>query len=133
MPGADLRPKILVIEDDADVRRVICRIVENAGYEPIGAADGIYGMEALEKHTFVLVITDLVMPRQEGLETIGLIKALHPELPILAVSSVFDADYSPLDRAEQVGADGILAKPFTPDELTAAVKKLVRRPSGDPG
>jgi CheY-like chemotaxis protein len=87
-------------------------------------------MEALARDRFALVITDMVMARQEGLETIRQIREIEPDLPILAVSSVFDADYSPLDRAKSFGADVILAKPFTPSELSDAVREALAKPRG---
>jgi DNA-binding response OmpR family regulator len=122
--------RILVIEDDAAVRAVICRMLSDAGYALEQAADGHEGMAALARDGFALVITDMVMPRQEGVETIQQIRRLDPHIPIVAMSAVFDTDYSPLDRAKSDGADVTLGKPFTSDELLNAVRTALSRRRG---
>ena len=120
--------KILVIDDDASVRTVVSRILERAGYETETAANGLEGIEAMRRTRFALVICDMLMPVQEGIETIQEIRSAGANIPIIAISGAFgDEGYSPLDDARAIGADVAVAKPFTVEELLAAVDEAFER------
>ncbi len=121
--------RILVIDDDAAVRRIIGRILERADHAVEFAANGAEGLQKFRTRRPDLVITDLYMPEKEGIETIQELRAEWPDLRILAVSGGLYGDIAgPLIDAELLGASATLAKPFTPDELQAAVARLLTQP-----
>ena len=119
--------KVLVIEDNADVRSVICRALQRVGHTVLEGADGQEGFDQVLRHRLDLVITDILMPGQEGIETIQQIKRLEPELPIIAISGVIrEGAFSVLDDALLMGADLALEKPFDALALIAAVERTLR-------
>ena len=114
--------RILVIDDDADVRRVIRRTLETEGHEVQEAADGKAGMQRFREQPADLVITDLFMPEQEGLETIRELRRSHRDVKILVVTG--SPPGGPMDfrnHATALGARATLSKPFTREELLGAV------------
>ncbi|NTV02606.1 MAG: response regulator [Chlorobiaceae bacterium] len=119
---------ILVIEDEEDIRQMICDILEDEGYETLQASNGIEGMEALKRSPEIgIVITDLIMPEKEGIETIAEIRKDFPGLRILAISGggiCMPENYLNLARA--LGANATLSKPFGRKELLNALENLVR-------
>ncbi|HEX6361509.1 MAG TPA: response regulator [Albitalea sp.] len=118
--------RILVIDDDAAVRDTIARVLRRAGHEVDMAENGVEGIRAYRRGGHTLVITDLYMPEKEGIETIMELRAERPDLPILAVSGGLHGDITgPLIDAELIGANATLAKPFTNEELQAAVERLL--------
>jgi DNA-binding response OmpR family regulator len=117
---------ILVIDDDQAVRLTTQMILESEGYEVICAVDGEQGLRVFERASPHLVITDIIMPNKEGIETIMQIRSRDSKTPILAISGggrIGNADF--LRMAQQLGANEILAKPFKPQELTATVRRLL--------
>jgi CheY-like chemotaxis protein len=120
---------VLVIEDDPSVRRVVCRVLEGAGHATLEAGNGREGVTLVIRVRPDLVITDLLMPEQEGMETIHQIKDFDATIPIIAISTlVGDGEYSPLSDARMLGADLSLEKPFAIEALLAAVNELLGRP-----
>lgn len=119
--------KILVIDDDVQLRRLMQRVLDAAGHATIAAANGDVGLQLFRAQRPPLVITDLLMPQGEGIETIRAIRGLAPDTRILAISgSVVRANFPDyLVIAEKLGADATLAKPFTPPELLATVARLL--------
>ena len=119
-------PKILVIDDDNDFRSMVCDLLSRAAYAVVEAKDGVEGlkMNAAEKPD--LVITDIVMPNQDG---IGTIMSLHEECPdskIIAVSGGGvgqPEDY--LHMAKGLGANHVFTKPIDNGEFLKAVKNLL--------
>lgn len=118
---------ILVVEDDATVRALITRVLSARGFAVQDVADGRVALDVARAAAFDLVITDLVMPELEGLETIRLLKRERPALEILAVSGAYGGAF--LHAAELLGARATLAKPFDADTLLAAVERLVGSPA----
>lgn len=122
----DIRTRVLVIDDDTDVRAVVCEVLGRAGYDVEVAEDGERGMERFAAQPAPLVITDLIMPRMDGLETIGALRRASPWVKIIAVSGGgrrVNRDYLP--AAQALGADRVLYKPFGPSELIDAVRDLL--------
>jgi DNA-binding response OmpR family regulator len=118
--------RILVIDDDEDVRRAIRRHLQSDGHEVIEAPDGKVGMRLFREHPTDLVVTDLFMPEQEGLETIRELRRSSKDIKILVVTGA--APGSTLDfraQATMLGAAATLGKPFTRDELLGAVDTLL--------
>jgi CheY-like chemotaxis protein len=123
--------KVLVIEDDSSVRSVICRALQRVGHTVLEAVDGRDGFDQVLRHKLDVVVTDILMPRQEGIETIQQIKRLEPELPIIAISGVMrEGAFSVLDDAVLIGADLALEKPFDAMALIEAVERVLRLKSG---
>jgi DNA-binding NtrC family response regulator len=121
-----LATKILVIEDDADVLETLAQILEAEGYLPLLAAHGREGYGLFETQEPDLVITDLLMPEQEGLETIIAMRRLRPDAKIIAISGgglLKNMDF--LEMAAKLGATAILPKPFEPDDLVDLVRRLL--------
>ncbi len=116
--------RILVIDDDADARAMLEQILKAAGHEVILAADGKEGVKQHCTRPADLVITDLYMPNQDGVETIREFRSRFPAVAIIAMSGK-DAAATMLSVAQKLGAVGILYKPFLTDELTAAVAKAL--------
>jgi CheY-like chemotaxis protein len=98
-------------------------MLEPEGYTVLLASDGNEALRLLkERHDVDLVITDLVMPNCEGIETIRLIRGLYPELKIVAISGAFAGQY--LKLASILGANRIMAKPVEPEDLMLVIKDL---------
>ncbi|MGO8928816.1 MAG: response regulator [Limisphaerales bacterium] len=116
--------RILVIDDEPDMRVLLEQTLKSAGHEVILAADGKEGVERYRTSSADLVITDLYMPNQEGLETISELRRRFPEVAIIAMSGK-DAAVTMLSIAQKLGAVGVLRKPFLTDELIAAVAKAL--------
>ena len=118
--------KILVIDDDEQMRTLIRQVVEWGGDEVVEAADGRAGMEQQRLHHADLVITDLIMPEQEGLETITFLQKEFPDTKIIAISGggrIGPEAYLP--AAKELGADRVFTKPFDVKELSNAIRELL--------
>ncbi|NUP89392.1 MAG: response regulator [Candidatus Sumerlaeia bacterium] len=114
---------ILVIDDEEAVRRVIVRTLKSAGHEVVEAENGEKGLALVRTiPPPVLIITDILMPRKDGLETIMEIIRECPEARIIAISGGGAAGHMEyLTIAERLGAIATLAKPFRAEELLDAV------------
>ncbi|MCK6454835.1 MAG: response regulator [Alphaproteobacteria bacterium] len=118
--------KILVIDDDPLMQQTIRRILERDTHEVHTANDGHDGVALLGARRYDLIITDIMMPRQEGIETIRSIREQANGLPILAISgggSLGCGDV--LSAATMLGANDALPKPFNARELIAKVRSLL--------
>jgi|SRR2546426_923959 len=116
--------RILVIEDHPAMRDVLEESLMAAGHEVRTAANGKEGVALFRAHPADLVITDLLMPEKEGLETIKDLRARAPALKIIAISGA-SPEWRVLDMAKQLGAHKTLVKPFTPQEILGAVEALL--------
>jgi len=117
--------QILVIDDDAIVRNLIGKMLEDSGFEILYAGNGVEGLKMVESNPEIeLVITDLIMPEKEGIETIRELKQNRPEIKIIAISGGgrVNAD-NYLHLATLLGANAILTKPFTKSELIEVRKE----------
>ena len=122
--------RILVVDDDALVRRTIVSVLENAKHAVLEANDGLPALAILGRETVDLVIADIMMPDLDGIGLILAIRGRHPDLRVLCISGGGrDASLDFLPMAAKLGAHMILAKPFTPDRLLAAVEELLSAPS----
>ena len=116
--------KVLVIEDDETFRELICLMLQTAGHETLEAQDGTLGVARMAERPD-LVITDLVMPEQEGIETIQQIREIDETLPIIAISGMWGGEFEPLDDAKMLGASVALQKPIARTTLLEEVSKLL--------
>ena len=123
--------RILVIDDDPDIREVLGWSLKSAGYEVALAAEGREGLNAYGAQPADLVITDIYMPNQDGLETIHELDQRYPRPAIIAMSGRALAG-TMLSIASKLGAIQILQKPFSiEDVLQAVTQALSRQPAGE--
>jgi DNA-binding response OmpR family regulator len=118
--------RILVIDDDADVRQAIRRHLQSDGHDVVEAPDGKVGIRLFREHPTDLVVTDLFMPEQEGLQTIRELRRSYGDVKILVVTGAPPG--SALDfraQATMLGAAATLGKPFTREELLGAISALL--------
>jgi PAS domain S-box-containing protein len=116
--------RILVVDDEAGVRGFLCRALREAGYEVTEAADGKQALRQALAGGVDLVITDLVMPEQEGIETIRALRRDMPGVRIIAISGAFDGRF--LETARILGADAVLSKPVSAGLLSAKVAEVLK-------
>ena len=130
--GAERPISVLVIDDNGRFRTALAGLLDRAGLEVRGAADGAQGLTAVRDATPDVVITDIYMPGAGGLPTIARLRDEWPTLKIIAMSG---ADAPAIDLARRtsvLGADWFLSKPFDADELVALIARLCARPNATP-
>jgi DNA-binding response OmpR family regulator len=120
--------RVLVIDDDDAMRGTIRKILEREGHEVLEAANGRVGLRIFGAMGADIVVTDLIMPEQEGIETIIELREVSADVPILAMSGGewVSAGEGRLQDAETLGANASLAKPFSVDQLRDAVAALLK-------
>ena len=121
--------RILLIDDEATVRATLRDMLEEAGHEVLEAGDGDEGLAVLDANTADAVITDLIMPQKEGIETIREVRARFPTMKILAISGGSAGHMDYLEFAQKLGADKVLSKPLDFDELAQTVSALLAAPA----
>ncbi len=120
---------ILVVDDDENMRQALAEALTRAGYRVETAADASAGMMKLEMGEFRLVVSDLRMPKKNGLEFLDEIKALRPALPVVLITA-----YGAMETAVEAmrrGAADYLLKPFSADTLEKTVKRLLEGEGGE--
>ena len=122
-----LGERILLIDDDDQLRGGLRQMMESAGYTVIEARNGRDGMQQYRNAPPDLIITNLLMPEQEGLETIRQLRDTDPNVKIIAISGGIPNDsLDILQVARQFGAQKTLRKPFSRDELLAAIQEVLQ-------
>jgi DNA-binding response OmpR family regulator len=118
---------ILLIDDDPALRQTMKKIMALAGHTVDEADDGSVGLDLFRERHYDLVVTDILMPEKEGIETIIELREANQAVKILAVSGGMTLDPTGhLEDAEALGADASLPKPFTVEEFTEAVEGLLK-------
>jgi len=125
-PDNSTMTTVLVVDDEPSVRDVVVRYLEQEGYRALEAGDGERARTLLEQETPSLVILDLMLPGIDGLSLCRWIRA-RSELPVIMITAL-GAESDRLAGLE-IGADDYLTKPFSPRELVARVKAVLRRAS----
>ncbi len=115
---------ILVIDDDPDTRELLRSTLQAAGHEVVLAKDGKEGVQQYRARRADLVITDLYMPGQEGLETIKHLRMEFADVRIIAMSGK-PTGGTMLTVAQRLGAAAVLAKPFLPQEMLKLVEQAL--------
>jgi DNA-binding response OmpR family regulator len=117
---------ILIVDDEPALRRLFARVLRDAGYDTLEAADGVEALELLERQTVALILVDSTMPRLDG---VGVIRAVRDReatrtLPVILVTGMSSLE----DRVGglEAGADDYLVKPVEIDELVARVRAQLR-------
>jgi len=119
--------RVLIVEDSAGLREIMCIGLQARGYEVEQAADGREALQLQRARPADVIVTDLFMPEMDGIETIQNVKHEFPDTPVVAISGVSTrtgADF--LEVAHELGAALVLRKPFTIPELVAAVERAAR-------
>ena len=119
-------PDILVIDDDVAIREMLQQSLRREGHAVHTAANGVEALRLIDTREFQLVITDILMPQKEGIETIFQLRRDRPEIRIIAMSG--GGRFSPetyLEMAKKIGANRTLQKPFSRDLLLETVRELL--------
>jgi two-component system, chemotaxis family, chemotaxis protein CheY len=119
---------VLVVDDSSTVRQQVSLTLAEAGYDVTEAVDGIEALAAVRAQPPALVLCDVNMPRMTGLEFLETLKGDEPGPPLPVVMLTSGGMPELISRAKRAGARGWIVKPFRPNLLVAAVKRLV----GDP-
>jgi DNA-binding response OmpR family regulator len=117
--------EILVIDDEPEIRGLIARVLTRKGHVVHQAANGREGLQLFQQLRPAAVITDIVMPEGEGIETIQELRRRAPQIPILAISGG-SAEALYLRAAVRLGASASLQKPFDLGQFTAVVTDLLK-------
>jgi DNA-binding response OmpR family regulator len=121
--------RVLIIDDDVTLRQALTKHLEHAGHEVRQAADGNAGVRAFERHAADVVIVDIFMPGQGGLQTIGRLRREWPGVKILAMSGTKSAGAIDVaGHATSLGADRFITKPFEATELLELIRTLLVAP-----
>ena len=121
---------VLLVDDEAAVRRFASRVLRREGFEVIEATDGVEALELVQEQgfSFAVVVSDIVMPRLNGVELLQALAESHPGLPVILISGYATAELVALGIAAPCG---ILPKPFAAEKLLAEVQRCMRRPKVD--
>lgn len=117
--------KILVVEDNADMRELFCTVLSDGGYTAIPAVDGIDALEIMDREYIDLIIADIMMPNMDGYELINSLRSAEYELPIVIVTA--KDQFADMQKAFNLGIDDYMIKPINVNELLLRVEALLRR------
>ena len=117
--------RILLVEDDKEIREGVEIFLKGQGYEVFQAADGVEGLKVLEEREIDLAIVDVMMPRMDGITMTAKLREKY-DFPVIFLSSAKKDDIDKI-RGLGLGADDYITKPFTPMELMARVNSQLRR------
>jgi len=119
-------PGILIVEDDGDLREMLKLSLQRRKYTVLEADNGKDALRRFKPHVTDLVITDLIMPEEDGLKVIMKLREIKPSIKIIAISGGGKAGPgSYLNLAKVLGADAIFSKPFSLNELTGKIESLL--------
>lgn len=122
--------RVLIVEDDRNLADVVSRILVGQDYSPDIAYNGTQGYEMAEKNEYDVILLDLMLPGLDGIDVCKRLKESGNETPIIMVTA--RASVSDRIVGFDSGADDYLPKPFSPKELVARIKAIVRRTSSSP-
>ena len=131
--GASRAERILIVDDEEVIRTLLREVLTTEGYQVVTAVDGQDGIAALEGDHFDLVITDLVMPRANGIEVLQASKRTDPERPVIILTGYPSVET--VVRMVRLGAADYITKPFNVDVVKVTVAKhleMRRRPESPP-
>jgi putative two-component system response regulator len=124
-PDGGPRSRVLVVDDDALVCRSLRQLLDSQGYETACATGARQAVQVLDEQGFELVLCDVRMPGESGLELVERINEEHPEVAVLMVSGLDDRQVA--ERALELGAYDYVVKPFRPNDVFVAVANALRR------
>lgn len=124
----DPRKRILVVDDDGDIRRLDTETLVGSGYKVDVATDGAVAWDTLQLSRYDLLVTDYNMPKMSGVDLLLKLHAARMSLPVILVSGTIPADR--LKRHPWLQIDATLLKPYTPEELLATVRNVLYATNG---
>jgi len=115
---------VLTVDDSRTMREMLRLALADAGFRVVQAEDGIHGLEVLQQETPQVIVTDINMPRMDGFGFIEEVRgdARHRAIPILVLTTESDAEKK--NRARMAGATGWIVKPFNPEKLVDAIRRV---------
>lgn len=116
---------ILVVEDDAELNRLFCTVLEKNGYNPIGASDGEAALDIMQSEYIDLIITDIMMPRLDGFQLTESLRHTDRTTPVLLITA--KDSFGDKQRGFLSGADDYMVKPVDVEEMLLRVGALLRR------
>jgi DNA-binding response OmpR family regulator len=122
------RQRILIVDDDEDIRRLDLEALAGAGYKVDGAADGVAAWDVIQLNRYDLLVTDYNMPRMSGVELLLKIHTARMALPVIMVSGTIPLEK--LKRHPWLQIDATLLKPYTTDGLLATVRNVLYATNG---
>lgn len=118
--------RILIIEDDNEVREYLESVLSRAGYDVIPASNGKEGLALFREEPADLVVTDIIMPEKDGIETIMDLRRINSNLKVIAMSGGGRSEpENYLHSAKLLGANRTMKKPFTNQEMLDTIKELL--------
>ncbi len=117
--------RIMIAEDDNELRQLFCRVLTRNGFTAIGVADGIEALETLEHETIDLIVSDIMMPRMDGFALVRTLREANNFLPVLMITA--RDGFSDMQSGFLAGADDYLVKPINVNELILRINALLRR------
>lgn len=117
--------KILVAEDDAELRQLFCRVLTRHGFQPIGAADGVEALQVLERDYIDLIVSDIMMPQLDGYALVRGLRDSGSTIPVLMITA--RDGFQDMQFGFLAGADDYLVKPINVNELVLRINALLRR------
>ena len=126
--------RVLIIDDEAPIRSMLKLMLERDGYEVAEAPDGMEAIRIYRQNPADLIITDLIMPNQDGIGMIIALKKEYPDVKIIAMSGGgLNKPEGYLKGAKKLGAACTLTKPIDRDEMLRAIKNVLQSPSSQNG
>lgn len=116
---------ILVVEDDANTRKLMCAVLKRSGFEVHSAANGVDALELMDKRHIDLIVLDIMMPEMDGYELTSELRAAGQNLPILMVSAKQEAKDK--RKGFRLGTDDYMTKPVDEEEMVLRIRALLRR------
>lgn len=120
--------KVLVVDDEINIRKVICEYAKFEGYEVEEAINGMDAVEICKQKDFDIIIMDIMMPRLDGFSAVKEIRKIKKDIPVIMLSARGE-EYDKLFGFE-IGIDDYVVKPFSPKELMARIAAVIKRTNG---
>ena len=117
--------KILVVEDEVDLNRIICRRLRDRGYDVTSAENGVEALQKMESQRFDMILTDIMMPNMDGFELADSIRLTDGDIPIIFMTAKDDKPSKMLGYS--IGVDDYVVKPFDIDILIMKIAAILRR------
>lgn len=115
--------QILIVDDSETIRKLADMTLSAAGHSVAHACDGEEGLSKFQTGSFDLVISDINMPKKNGIELVKAIRALNSEIPILVLTT--ESEDAMRKKGAEAGADGWIVKPFKPAQFVDIVKQIL--------
>ncbi|MDK9699542.1 MAG: response regulator [bacterium] len=116
------RLRVLIVDDEVEIVRLLSEIISTVGWEAVGARDGLDAYELFKREKFDLIITDIYMPRMNGLELLAKVKKDKVEMPVMLITGY--SHFKQLLQSLRYKPDGFLQKPFDVSELILSIGNI---------